>query len=132
MLVLYDTGGQYGSLGELYAVQAGNLASHFGAWQSMPVTKYTPGTAQKYQLTIYIGSTYDEPLPEAFLADVATGVSVLWLGGNVWQLIRKYPKSVFRQRRSTMPCHGIRYRGVELTRNAGAGGLVRCGALPGV
>ncbi|MEU7872310.1 hypothetical protein [Dactylosporangium sp. NPDC049140] len=82
VLVLYDTGGQYGSLGELYAVQAGNLASHFDAWQSMPVTNYTSGTARKYQLTIYIGSTYDEPLPEAFLADVATGLSVLWLGGT--------------------------------------------------
>src|SRR5205085_2704929 len=80
VLVLYDTTGEYGDLGELYAVQAGNLASHFGAWQATPVTKYTPGSAAEHLLTIYVGSTYDEPLPAAFLADVAAGARVLWLG----------------------------------------------------
>ncbi|MET7392267.1 hypothetical protein ABZS66_02065 [Dactylosporangium sp. NPDC005572] len=53
-LVLYDTTGQYGDLGELYAVQAGNPASRFGSWWALPVTKYTSGTVGKYQLTIYI------------------------------------------------------------------------------
>jgi uncharacterized protein YdaL len=133
VLVLYDTGGQYGSLGELYAVQAGNLASHFGTWQSMPVTKYTPGTARKYQLTIYIGSTYDEPLPAEFLADVAAGVHVLWLGDNVWQLIRKYPGIGFQAATidDAVPTE-IRYRGVALTRNANAGGLVHAVPSQGV
>jgi len=31
-LVLYDTTGPWGWLGEIYATMAGNLASHFGAW----------------------------------------------------------------------------------------------------
>ncbi|WP_433085393.1 DUF2334 domain-containing protein [Dactylosporangium sp. CA-052675] len=133
VLVLYDTGGQYGSLGELYAVQAGNLASHFGAWQAVPVTKYTSGTAQKYLLTIYIGSTYDEPLPAAFLADVAAGAHVLWLGGNLWQLIGKYPGIGFQTATidDAAPT-GIRYRGTELTRNANAGGLVHAVLSQGV
>ncbi|MGI5244027.1 DUF2334 domain-containing protein [Dactylosporangium sp. CA-139066] len=133
VLVLYDTTGQYGSLGELYAVQAGNLASHFGAWESAPVTKYTPGSAQKHLLTIYIGSTYDEPLPQSFLADAAAGAPVLWLGGNVWQLIRKYPQIGFSTATidDAVPTE-IRYRGTALTRNAAAGGTVHIEAAQGV
>src|SRR5687767_5151927 len=64
VLVLYDTTGPFGALGELYAIQAGNLASHFGAWTAAPVTRYRAGDAARHALTIYIGSTYDEPLPE--------------------------------------------------------------------
>ncbi|MFI5909089.1 DUF2334 domain-containing protein [Dactylosporangium sp. NPDC051541] len=133
VLVLYDTTGQYGSLGELYAVQAGNLASHFGSWDAVPVTKYTPGSTRKYRLTIYIGSTYDEPLPDAFLADVAAGAEVLWLGGNLWQLIRKYPGMGFQAATidDAVPS-GVRYRGTDLTRSASAGGLVSTTLSPGV
>src|SRR6266481_4570216 len=39
-LVLYDTTGPWGWLGEIYAAMAGNLASHFGAWVAMPVVSY--------------------------------------------------------------------------------------------
>src|SRR5687768_9308491 len=60
-LVLYDTTGPYGALGELYAVQAANLVAHFGAWKALPVARYTAGDAARHTLTIYIGSTYDEP-----------------------------------------------------------------------
>src|SRR5207244_9686768 len=43
-LVLYDTTGPWGWLGEIYATMAGNLASHFGAWDGMPVVSYAAGT----------------------------------------------------------------------------------------
>src|SRR5262245_53724599 len=33
-LVLYDTDGQWGYLGELYAAGVGTLASHFGTWHA--------------------------------------------------------------------------------------------------
>ena len=39
-LVLYDTTGQWGWLGELYAIMTANLASHFGTWTAMPVVSY--------------------------------------------------------------------------------------------
>ncbi|WP_238016567.1 polysaccharide deacetylase family protein [Dactylosporangium sp. AC04546] len=133
VLVLYDTTGQYGDLGELYAVQAGNLASHFGSWEALPVTKYTSGTAGKYQLTIYIGSTYDEPLPPAFLADVAAGAPVLWMGANIWQLISRYRGIGFQN--ATIAddrVAEIRYRGTSLTRNPAAGAMVRLTTSPGV
>src|SRR3954463_9959817 len=69
-LVLYDTTGQWGNLGELYATEIANLVGHFGGYTAEPVTKYTAGQLAKYTATIYVGSTYDEALPTAFLDDV--------------------------------------------------------------
>jgi uncharacterized protein YdaL len=86
-LILYDTTNTWGWLGELYAIMAANLASHFGTWTAMPVVSYTSGTLQQYSAAIYIGSTYGEPLPIAFLADVSAGTTpVIWAYDNIWQL----------------------------------------------
>ncbi|HEX9998929.1 MAG TPA: polysaccharide deacetylase family protein [Actinoplanes sp.] len=86
-LVLYDTTGQYGWLGEVYATQTANLSSHFGSWTAAPVAKYKAGDLSAYTAVIYLGSTYDEPLPTAFLDDVtATAKPVTWVYDNIWQL----------------------------------------------
>jgi uncharacterized protein YdaL len=86
-LVLYDTTGAYGWLGEVYATQTANLSSHFGSWTAAPVANYKAGDLSAYTAVIYLGSTYDEPLPAAFLDDVtATSKSVTWVYDNIWQL----------------------------------------------
>ena len=86
-LVLYDTTNTWGWLGELYAMGVANLASHFGAWTAKPVVSYAAGDVNNYTATIYVGSTYNEPLPAAFIADVrATSNPIVWCGYNVWQL----------------------------------------------
>jgi uncharacterized protein YdaL len=91
-LVLYDTTGQWGWLGELYAIMSANLASHFGSWTAMPVASYKTGQLKQYTAAIYIGSTYDEPLPTAFLDDVyGTTTPVIWAYDNIWQLTARYP-----------------------------------------
>jgi uncharacterized protein YdaL len=91
-LVLYDTTGQWGWLGELYGIMTANLASHFGSWTAMPVASYTSGALKQYSAAIYIGSTYDEPLPTAFLDDVyGTTMPVIWAYDNIWQLTARYP-----------------------------------------
>jgi uncharacterized protein YdaL len=91
-LVLYDTTGQWGWLGELYAIMSANLASHFGSWTATPVVSYTTGMMKQYTATIYIGSTYGEPVPNAFLDDVyATTTPVIWAYDNIWQLTARYP-----------------------------------------
>jgi uncharacterized protein YdaL len=132
VLVLYDTTGQFGDLGELYAVQAGNLASHFDKWEALPVTRYTAGSARRHRLTIYVGSTYDEPLPDAFLADVAAGARVLWMDANIWQLIAKHGGTGLQTATiDESVVTTVRYRGTDLTRNAAAGAMVRVGASPG-
>ncbi|GAA2882442.1 hypothetical protein Acy02nite_78280 [Actinoplanes cyaneus] len=89
-LVLYDTTGDYGWLGEVYATQTANLSSRFGSWTAAPVAKYKSGDLSAYTAVIYLGSTYDEPLPAAFLTDVmATNKPVTWVYDNIWQLTAK-------------------------------------------
>src|SRR6185437_10289757 len=70
-----------------YAMMAANLASHFGTWTTLPVASYTAGKLSSYSAVIYIGSTYDEPIPTAFLDDVLnTTKPVIWIYDNIWQL----------------------------------------------
>jgi uncharacterized protein YdaL len=91
-LVLYDTTGQWGALGELYAIGTANLASHFGGWTAKAATAYTCGELANYSATIYLGSTFDEPLPACLLDDVlATTHPVIWAYYNVWQLAGRSP-----------------------------------------
>jgi uncharacterized protein YdaL len=86
-LVLYDTTGPYGWLGELYAIAAANLAGHFGTVTTKPVAAYVAGDVGAHTATIYLGSTYDEPMPAAFLTDVLqTTKPVIWAFDNIWHL----------------------------------------------
>lgn len=90
-LILYDTTGPWGFLGELYAQQTANLVSRFGTWKAIPVGSYVAGQMSAYTAVVYIGSTYDEPLPLAFLADArATTLPVIWMYDNIWQLTAEY------------------------------------------
>ncbi|HLL65236.1 MAG TPA: polysaccharide deacetylase family protein [Micromonosporaceae bacterium] len=86
-LVVYDNTGPYGWLGEAYGMQAANLVSHFGSWVAHPVGQYTANEIASFSAVIYVGSTYDEPVPVAFLDDVATTTKpVVWMYDNIWQL----------------------------------------------
>ena len=86
-LVLYDNSGTYGYLGSMYALAAGNLATHFGQVTAEPVTDYQAGQVNDFTATIYIGSTYNEAIPTSFLTDVAsTTHPVIWAGDNIWQM----------------------------------------------
>jgi uncharacterized protein YdaL len=91
-LVLYDTTGPWGWLGEMYATMTANLASQFGTWTAKPVSAYAAGDVNQYTATVYVGSTYDEPLPTAFLDDVVTtSRPVIWMYDNIWQLTARHP-----------------------------------------
>jgi uncharacterized protein YdaL/chitodextrinase len=86
-LVVYDSTGPYAFLGEQYATVTANLTSHFGDWTAQPAVNYAAGELAGYSAVVYIGSTYDEPLPLAFLDDVAaTTKPVVWMYDNIWQL----------------------------------------------
>ena len=137
-LVLYDKTGAYGWLGELYAIATVNLASHFGAVTHKPVANYVKGDLAKYKAVIYIGSTYDEPLPVAFLDDVLASTSatqVVWIFDNIWQLVNRsttfatkygYSPWVF----DTSAIATVTYKGVALTRDAtNLGGIMSYSAL---
>jgi uncharacterized protein YdaL len=123
-LVVYDTTGDYGWLGELYAQAAANLASHFGSWRAEPVSAYQPGQISQYTATIYLGSTYDEPLPASFLDDVYNATHpVIWVYDNIWQLTNRY-STTFQAKYGwmwsqfdTSPVSHVSYKGVTLTRD---------------
>ena len=130
-LVLYDTTNTWGWLGELYAIGAGNLATHFGKVTAEPVVDYVSGQVNSYTSTIYIGSTYNEPIPQTFLNDVlSTTHPVLWAGDNIWQLTGTSgsaadtafeaaygwdPSTSYFDTADTIP--SVSYKGQTLTRN---------------
>jgi Uncharacterized protein conserved in bacteria (DUF2334). len=121
-LVLYDSTGPYAWLGEVYATQVANLAAHFGSWTAHPVAGYAPGELSTYSAVVYVGSTYDEPLPVAFLDDVlAATVPVVWLYDNIWQLTARHGAFAdaygFTWRQFDFaPVAEVRYKGTGLTR----------------
>ncbi|WP_029574178.1 DUF2334 domain-containing protein [Actinomyces massiliensis] len=128
-LVVFDTGGEWGRLGEYYALEAGMLASHSGAVTTLPVNDYVAGLAGRYTAVVYVGSTYDGELPQAFRDDVLTGnVPVLWMGFNIWQLAStQADRNAFTARYgwdaatsyidATDTVAKVSYNGQDLTRN---------------
>jgi uncharacterized protein YdaL len=126
-LILFDTTGPWGWLGELYAMGAGNLASHFGTWTAAPVGQYAAGDLLRYSAAVYVGSTFDEPLPTAFLDDVLSAQRpVVWVDDNIWQLAARAPD--FATRYGYMPfvydattVTGVTYKGTSLSRYTGNG-----------
>src|SRR5919197_4127877 len=125
-LVLYDASGPWAHLGELYAIQLVNLASHFGPWRAKLVERYASSDADGVRAVLYVGSTHGEPLPRSFVDDVlADRWPIVWIDENVWQLIERYPFFTerygwVRGRRDQAPVAAVRYRGTELPRHPGA------------
>ena len=90
VLVLYDGKGKYPAYALQTAALASNLASHFARPVRQSVTAYRPGEMKHYAAVVYVGTTFGEPLPRGFLADVRAAIRpVLWLGGNAYKLTNK-------------------------------------------
>lgn len=87
VLVLYDNVGRYSSYGRQAGILAADFASHFARPVRRPVSTYRRGEMTRFNAVIYVGTSYGQPLPRAFLSDVRAGKRpVLWLGGNAYQL----------------------------------------------
>ncbi|MFI0405761.1 DUF2334 domain-containing protein [Actinomadura sp. 3N508] len=137
-LVLYDTAGPYGFLGELYGMATANLAGHFGAVTAKPVQQYAAGETEQHTATIYIGSTYyggtvPDAIPDAFYADVAaTAKPVVWMNDNIWTLAGKIGVPAFTRKYGWDPTRSsfepvgnvtqVEYKNEPLTRTIPAGG----------
>lgn len=136
-LVLYDTTGEFGWLGEMYAFAAGNLATHFGSVTTMPAVDYTPGRMGAFDAVIYIGSTYNEALPADLVNDLrTTSKPVIWTGFNASQLsgpagspnrdafVARYGWNPYDSFLTTDTIASVTYKGQRLTRNmANQGGV---------
>lgn len=129
-LVLHDASGEWGWLGEKYAVAAGNLTSHFGSWTAKPVSMYTAGEMANYNAVIYLGSSWDEPIPTAFLDDtLAQKSTVVWANWNIWQLTNRaqdfagtYGWKDGYIDNSAIP--SVLYKGKSFSRHNAAGGIM--------
>ena len=131
-LVLYDRTGPWGWVGELDAIMTTNLVGHFGRWTAKPVQEYRAGELARSTAAIYLGTTYDERLPAAFLRDVLAGPQpVLWAGANIYQLQKATRDFGGRygwlpDRLDSAPVGQVRYKGRTLTRDlANRGGILR-------
>lgn len=136
VLVLYDDSGPYGYLGELYAAALGILVSHFDKWEAKPVGGYAKGELLGTRAAVYIGSSFGQALPQAFVEDVLSSERpVLWIQHNLWQLAA--PAARFKDRYGFVPgdidseaISAVLYKGTRLPRNReGQEGIVRVNEL---
>ena len=98
-LVLYDNTGNFADDTEMYAMATGNLASHFGQVEIMPVAKYSRHAIDRYDAVVYLGADAAADVPRAFLDDVpATDVPVLWVDQNLDELAGAVGPAAFTQR----------------------------------
>lgn len=89
VLVVHDSTGQWGWVGQVYGRQILNLLGHFDGIQydMMAVEQYRKGTVNDYRAMFYLGSVWNNGLPAAFTQDVlSTAKTVVWFKYNLWQV----------------------------------------------
>src|SRR5665213_2280184 len=102
VLVLYSSTGAWGHLGEIYALFVANLAGRWADYDAMPSLAYHPGAIEGHALTVYVGMSYGEALPDALVRDLAaTKKPVLWLQYGLNDLAKLMPN--FRKRYGFVP-----------------------------
>ncbi len=127
VLVLYDSTGDYGWLGQIYFQHMANLLSHFDVKvDGKAVEKYTAGDVNSYGTTIYLGVLYKDaatdPLPQALKTDlISTTRTFCWISFNLWQFI---DDPAFREKFGIESCYlnaalfsEVHYKGTSLTRD---------------
>jgi len=87
-LVLYDSTGEWGWIGDLYSYQIGNLLSHFGVTVTRQgIELYSKGELATYNCAIYLGTTYYNTIPANFKTDfMANTKPFCWMGYNLWEI----------------------------------------------
>lgn len=75
-------------MGRTYALFTQNLLGHFPEWQQIvsPIELYQPGEIETCDATIYLGSYFENAIPQVFFDDFAkTKKRVAWIGYSVWK-----------------------------------------------
>jgi uncharacterized protein YdaL len=94
-LILYDAPpGLDNKYGFATSIMLRNLLGHFNTTQiaMQPVENYTAGAIGNYDVVFYLGTTYDNAVSPAFLADVDSNLkksapkTVVWFKYNLWKL----------------------------------------------
>lgn len=86
--VLQSSSYSYSDAGMVFAQHIANLVQGSeGHWAEIRgVSQYQAGDAFAVKHTFYIGSTYDHPIPEALISDIAAGAKLSWISYNIWKL----------------------------------------------
>ncbi|NEX92633.1 DUF2334 domain-containing protein [Caulobacter sp. 17J65-9] len=132
-LVVYDDGGGYPPLDEVYGVFTANLLGRYGPAEVRALSRYRAGELQNYRALAYVGSAFDAAPSKVFLADVAASDRpVLWLQHGIHQLAAATPG--FAQRFGWRPANydfrsrtEVAYRGRAFTRRTES-----AAGLPGI
>ena len=85
-------------MGRTYSIMLQNLLGHFPEFQQIisPIEAYRAGDIEKCEASIYIGSYFDNAVPEAFFKDFEhTSRRVAWLGYNIWKVPATSLKTMF-------------------------------------
>ena len=92
ILILYDTTGPWGYLGEIDAVFTANLAGRWASYDAIPLSEYRSGDVEKHALTVYLGTSFDEPIPPALVKDLtATSKPLIWVQYGLEKLADAVP-----------------------------------------
>ncbi|MFH0925769.1 MAG: DUF2334 domain-containing protein [bacterium] len=90
VLILYDAppGVVMSKFGMIYAIMLRNLVGHFDVdVDLLPIENYVAGNVESYKTIFYLGAYYDNPVPQAFRADVlTTQKTIVWFRYNIWQM----------------------------------------------
>lgn len=117
-LVLFDGSAsgnsQFGWIGQVHAMMLANLLGRFlpaGASANntvrKPISQYNAGDVNNFDATFYLGHTFDNPLPAAFMDDVMSAARtkpVMMFKYNIWRLYFANP-TVFKERFGFGPDH---------------------------
>jgi uncharacterized protein YdaL len=87
VLVLFDSSGNWGWMGGLYAKEMVNLLNHFEVTvTSKSIESYVAGDISLYDATFYVGAVYGNPISNDFINDVINSTKpICWLGYNIWK-----------------------------------------------
>lgn len=92
ILILYDTTGPWGYLGEIDAVFTANLAGRWASYDAIPLSEYRSGDVAKHALTVYLGTSFDEPIPPALVKDLSTSSKpLIWVQYGLEKLAAAMP-----------------------------------------
>lgn len=83
-LVLYEDASEHSEQAEMYAIAAGNLATHFGMAEIRTLNEYQTGDLAQFDAAIYLGVDATTEVPGQLVEDVHTeSTPVLWVGENI-------------------------------------------------
>ncbi len=123
VLILYDAQDSKQSNSYLNALFLANLIGHFDAtYVLLPVEQYNPGALELYDSTFYLGVSYNNPIPQAFIHDVLkTERTVVWFRYNLWTILTTNTHQKYGFQFDYMDQTGydqIRYKNTDLIKSS--------------